>query len=174
MQLVGSWPCAWLLARLPRCRSRTAQIVTLASPSSPTTIWRSSSKRARDWSASGAGPKPFRTMKTPCGSIRERPELAAARDAWPGPTTKFAAATTINLLPTALGTLTEREALAIYDEVLLKVQSHYVHEPQWQRLISSGQTSMQVAVTEPLFVARHLSARRSSGWRRCSAMSSRS
>jgi carboxyl-terminal processing protease len=58
---------------------------------------------------------------------------------------------------TALGSLTERDTLAIYDEVLLKVQTHYVHEPQWQRLIGSGQTSMQVAVTEPLFVARHLS-----------------
>ncbi len=58
---------------------------------------------------------------------------------------------------TALATLTERDALAIYEEVLLKVQSHYVHEPQWQRLIGSGQTSMQVAVTEPLFVAKHLS-----------------
>jgi carboxyl-terminal processing protease len=59
---------------------------------------------------------------------------------------------------TALNTLTERDALAVYDEVLLKVQSHYVHEPQWQRLIISGQTSVQEAVTEPLFVARHLSA----------------
>src|SRR6478735_7427303 len=55
---------------------------------------------------------------------------------------------------TALATLTERDALAIYEEVLLKVQSHYVHEPQWQRLIGSGQTSMQVAVTEPLFVTK--------------------
>jgi carboxyl-terminal processing protease len=56
----------------------------------------------------------------------------------------------------ALRTLTEREALAIYDEVLLKVQSHYVNEPQWQRLVQSGQTSMEVAVTEPLFVSKHL------------------
>ena len=59
---------------------------------------------------------------------------------------------------TALATMTERETLATYDEVLLKVQSHYVQEPQWQRLVSSGQTSIQVAVTEPLFVARHLSS----------------
>jgi carboxyl-terminal processing protease len=56
----------------------------------------------------------------------------------------------------ALTGLTERDSLAIYDEVLLKVQSHYVNEPQWQRLINSGQTTMQVAVTEPLFVAKHL------------------
>src|SRR5207237_7466314 len=41
---------------------------------------------------------------------------------------------------TALATLTERDAAAIYDEVLLKVQSHYVHEPQWQKIVISGQT----------------------------------
>jgi carboxyl-terminal processing protease len=57
---------------------------------------------------------------------------------------------------TAVTTLTEREALAIYDEVLLKVQAHHVQEPQWQRLVSTGQTSVQVAVSEPLFVAKHL------------------
>jgi carboxyl-terminal processing protease len=57
---------------------------------------------------------------------------------------------------TAVSTLSERDALAIYDEVLVKVQTHFVHEPQWQRIVSSGQTSVQVAVTEPLFVARHL------------------
>src|SRR5262245_31364274 len=57
----------------------------------------------------------------------------------------------------AITTLTERDALAIYDEILLKVQSHYVEEPKWQRLVTNGQTSMQVAVTEPLFVSRHLS-----------------
>src|SRR4051794_14095692 len=56
----------------------------------------------------------------------------------------------------AMTTLTERDALAIYDEVLLKVQSHYVEEPKWQRVVANGQTTMQVAVTEPLFVARHL------------------
>lgn len=58
----------------------------------------------------------------------------------------------------ALATLSERDALAIYDEVLLKVQANFVHEPQWQKIVTNGQTSMQVAVTEPLFVARHLAA----------------
>jgi carboxyl-terminal processing protease len=57
---------------------------------------------------------------------------------------------------TALATLSEREAAAIYDEVLLKVQTHYVHEPQWQKLVINGQTNMQVAVTEPMFVAKQL------------------
>jgi carboxyl-terminal processing protease len=58
---------------------------------------------------------------------------------------------------TALTTLNERDALSVYDEVLLKIQSHFVHDPQWQRLVISGQIGMQEAVTEPLFVARHLS-----------------
>jgi len=56
----------------------------------------------------------------------------------------------------ALGSLSERDALAIYDEVLLKVQAHYVHEPQWQRLVYSGLTHMEVAVTEAPFVDRNL------------------
>ena len=59
---------------------------------------------------------------------------------------------------TALATLTERDAAAIYDEVLLKVQSHYVHEPQWQKIVINGQTCMQVAVTEPLFVSKNLAS----------------
>ena len=59
---------------------------------------------------------------------------------------------------TARRTLSERDALAVYDEVLLKVQSHFVHEPQWQRLLYSGMTSMEVAVTEPLFVEKNLPA----------------
>ena len=57
---------------------------------------------------------------------------------------------------TAISTLSERDALAIYDEILVKVQTHFVQEPQWQRIVASGQTSVQVAVTEPLFVSRHL------------------
>jgi carboxyl-terminal processing protease len=56
----------------------------------------------------------------------------------------------------ALGSLSERDALAIYDEVLLKVQSHFVHDPQWQRLVYSGLTNIEVAVTEAAFVERHL------------------
>jgi carboxyl-terminal processing protease len=56
----------------------------------------------------------------------------------------------------ALGTLSERDALAIYDEVLLKVQSHYVHEPQWQKLVESGLLNVKVAVSESPFVQRNL------------------
>ncbi|MCC6493354.1 MAG: S41 family peptidase [Pirellulales bacterium] len=58
----------------------------------------------------------------------------------------------------AISALSERDALAIYDEVLLKVQSHFVQEPKWNRLVTSGLVSVQVAVTEPLFVSKHLPA----------------
>src|SRR5262245_55964903 len=58
----------------------------------------------------------------------------------------------------ALRTTSERDALAIYDEVLLKIQSHYVHEPPWQRLVDSGLTTIKVAVTEPLFVEKQLNS----------------
>lgn len=58
----------------------------------------------------------------------------------------------------ALNSLSERDALAIYDEVLLKVQSHFVHEPQWQRIVDSGLLNVSVAVTETPFVDRNLSA----------------
>jgi carboxyl-terminal processing protease len=51
---------------------------------------------------------------------------------------------------------TEREALAIYDEVLLKIQSHYVDTPPWQKVLDCGLTTIKVAVTEPLFVENQL------------------
>jgi carboxyl-terminal processing protease len=57
---------------------------------------------------------------------------------------------------TALASLSDRDALTIYDEVLLKVQSHFVNDPQWQKIVYSGMTSMEVAVTEALFVQRNL------------------
>jgi carboxyl-terminal processing protease len=56
----------------------------------------------------------------------------------------------------SLGTLGDRDALAIYDEILQKLQAHYVQEPQWQRIVYCGMTSMEVAVTEALFVKRNL------------------
>jgi carboxyl-terminal processing protease len=56
----------------------------------------------------------------------------------------------------ALGTISERDALVIYDEVLLKVQSHFVHEPQWQRIVNSGLMNVEVAVTEAAFVQQNL------------------
>jgi carboxyl-terminal processing protease len=58
----------------------------------------------------------------------------------------------------ALKSMSERDALAIYDEVLLKIQSHFVHEPPWQRVLDCGLTTVKVAVTEPLFVENQLNS----------------
>lgn len=52
----------------------------------------------------------------------------------------------------ALTTLTEVEALAIYEEVLLKVSAHYVHQPKWHDLLRQGTVNFDAALTEPIFV----------------------
>jgi carboxyl-terminal processing protease len=56
----------------------------------------------------------------------------------------------------ALQTLSTRDALAIYEEVLLKIQSHFVQEPSWPRIVRGAALSVNVAVTEPAFASRHL------------------
>jgi carboxyl-terminal processing protease len=56
----------------------------------------------------------------------------------------------------ALSSLSERDALAIYDEVLLKIQSNFVHEPRWQQVLNSGLTNLDVAITERAFCDRNL------------------
>lgn len=48
-----------------------------------------------------------------------------------------------------------RDALAVYDEVLTKVQSHYVHEPRWKQMVRYGTMNMEVALTEPAFLKKH-------------------
>lgn len=51
----------------------------------------------------------------------------------------------------AIHTLTEREALAIYEEVLLKVSAHYVHQPKWHDILRQGTVNFDAALTEPIF-----------------------
>ena len=65
----------------------------------------------------------------------------------------------------ALSALSERDTLAIYDEVLLKIQANYVHQPRWQQFVASGLTNLEVALSEPAFVERNLAAdaRRATG-----------
>lgn len=56
----------------------------------------------------------------------------------------------------SLATLPERDALALYSEVLLMIQSHHVDEPNWKLLADRGATSLEVALSEPAFAERHL------------------
>jgi carboxyl-terminal processing protease len=56
----------------------------------------------------------------------------------------------------SLAVLGEDQALQLYSEVAVKIQSHYVHPPDWQALVSRGTYNLEVALTEPTFVGRHL------------------
>jgi carboxyl-terminal processing protease len=56
----------------------------------------------------------------------------------------------------ALDALSERDTLAIYDEVLVKIQANYVQQPRWQQFVQSGLTNLEVALHEPAFLARNL------------------
>ncbi len=57
---------------------------------------------------------------------------------------------------TSLKQMDERRALDIYTEVLLKIQAHHVHGPKWQELVRRGTSHIDVALTEPEFLDRHL------------------
>jgi carboxyl-terminal processing protease len=48
--------------------------------------------------------------------------------------------------------LSAEEALDIYDEVLLKIQTHHVEAPDWKDLIQRGANALDVALTEPVFL----------------------
>jgi carboxyl-terminal processing protease len=55
-----------------------------------------------------------------------------------------------------VGALSERESLDLYSDVLLKIQTHFVHEPNWQSLVRRGTTGVEVAFSEPAFTDRYL------------------
>lgn len=51
-----------------------------------------------------------------------------------------------------LDRLSTDEAISIYTEVLLKVQSHYVEAPNWKSLVERGMNDLDVALGEPVFL----------------------
>jgi len=59
---------------------------------------------------------------------------------------------------TSTAAMADRDALAVYDEVLLKVHTHYVNDPRWKQMVRYGTMNMEVALSEPQFIARHGSA----------------
>ncbi len=59
----------------------------------------------------------------------------------------------------ALATLPTRDALALYGEVLLKIQSHYVAEPNWKALVQRGTQGLQVALGVDSFVKQNVGRR---------------
>jgi len=48
----------------------------------------------------------------------------------------------------------QRQALDLYMEVLLKIHSHYVEHPEWNKLVQRGITALQVASSESSFAER--------------------
>jgi carboxyl-terminal processing protease len=60
----------------------------------------------------------------------------------------------------SLGQLTTNESLDLYSDVLLKIQSHYVESPNWREMVDRGVASLEVALNEPAFVQRNVSADR--------------
>jgi len=53
-------------------------------------------------------------------------------------------------------TMSSRDALDLYTEVLLKIQSHYVDAPDWKRIVDHSTQSFDVALSDPVFVEHHL------------------
>ena len=50
--------------------------------------------------------------------------------------------------------LTQQEALELYAEVLLKIDTYHVNEPSWKHLVYRGVVNLDIAMTEPAFVDR--------------------
>ena len=61
--------------------------------------------------------------------------------------------TTYNKL---ISQVTERKAIDMFDEIALKVQTHYVDSPDWQRLTWRGTANLDVAVTKQPFRDRYM------------------
>lgn len=56
----------------------------------------------------------------------------------------------------ALMAMNRQQAFDLYDEVLLKIDSHHVDSPQWQRLVARGSRSLSVALDKKVFRDLHL------------------
>jgi carboxyl-terminal processing protease len=56
----------------------------------------------------------------------------------------------------AIGTLTRSDALAIYNDVLLKIESHYVHSPNYGQLVDHGRAMLDTALIKQAFCEQNL------------------
>jgi len=55
-----------------------------------------------------------------------------------------------------LDSLSLDQAVSLYGEVLVKIQTHYVEAPNWKTLVIHGSNDLEVALTEPAFRERNL------------------
>lgn len=56
----------------------------------------------------------------------------------------------------SIGELPASQTLDLYAEVLANLETHYVESPQWSQILRYGTASLEVALSEPAFVATHL------------------
>ncbi len=56
----------------------------------------------------------------------------------------------------AVREVSTQQALDLYAEILANLETHYVDSIQWQRVLTNGTASLEVALTEPAFVNRLL------------------
>jgi carboxyl-terminal processing protease len=56
----------------------------------------------------------------------------------------------------SLNKMSASDALELYAEVLLKVQSHYVNAPDWNFLVDHGTTNFELALADPVYIAQNL------------------
>jgi carboxyl-terminal processing protease len=59
----------------------------------------------------------------------------------------------------ALRNLEPRQALGLYSEVLVKIETHYVTSPNWAALVARGTQDLQIALAESHFQRQHLTGR---------------
>ncbi len=59
----------------------------------------------------------------------------------------------------ALTTVEERQALGLYSEVLVKIETHYVNAPDWAALVARGTQDLRVALHQKQFQQRHVAGR---------------
>ena len=53
-------------------------------------------------------------------------------------------------------TLRKHDSLDMYGDVLLKIDSHYVHDVDWRQLVQGGNQSLTIAMQESVFAERYL------------------
>ena len=59
----------------------------------------------------------------------------------------------------SLTELSPQQALDLYAGVLLKIQTHYVEEPNWRDLVACGASDFEMALGEPVFSQQNIPAR---------------
>ncbi|MCA9099719.1 MAG: PDZ domain-containing protein [Planctomycetales bacterium] len=60
-----------------------------------------------------------------------------------------------NSFVNCLASMNETDAVDLYAEVMLKIQSHHVDVPHWSELFNDGATSLREALADPTFVNHH-------------------